>query len=49
MINKEHSKDDSKLETIKESGYIDVVNIDVQCHLLIKNKDTNEVLVNKRG
>ena len=49
MINKANSEDENKPETVKESGYIDVVDIDVQCHLLIKDKDTGEVLVNKRG
>jgi hypothetical protein len=48
MINKANSEDKTP-ETVKESGYIDVVDIDVQCHLLIKDKDTGEVLVNKRG
>ena len=49
MINKANSEDEKNPESVKESGYIDVVDIDVQCHLLIKDKDTGEVLVNKRG
>lgn len=50
MINKANDKDESKPDSFKkESGYVDVVDIDVQCHLLIKDKDTGEVLVNKRG
>lgn len=47
MINKEN---DTKSEPIpKESGFVDTAVMDVQCHLLIKDKDTKEVLVNKRG
>lgn len=34
---------------VKESGYIDVANVEMHCHILIKDKDTGEVLVNKRG
>ena len=49
MINKANSEDEKKPEPKKESGYIDVVDINVQCHLLIRDKDTGEVLVNKRG
>ncbi len=48
MINKTND-DNSTPDTKKESGYTDVVNIDVQCHILIKDKDTGEILVNKRG
>jgi hypothetical protein len=49
MINKEN-KDDLKPTTpTKESGYIDVAHMDVQCHIIIKDKDTGEILVNKRG
>ena len=32
-----------------EPGYIDVVGIDVQCHILIKDKDTGAIILNKRG
>lgn len=48
MINKET---DNKTEhtTLKESGYVDVAKLDVQCHILIKDKDTGEIFVNKRG
>ena len=49
MINKANNEDEKKPDVVKESGYVDVVDIDVQCHLLIKDKDTGEVLVNKRG
>lgn len=48
MINKEN--DEKKPETEeKESGLIDTARMDVQCHLVIKDKDTGQVLVNKRG
>jgi len=46
MINKEK---DNKPETEKKSGYVDTANMDIQCHLIIKDKDTKEILVNKRG
>lgn len=48
MINKENEKQSSP-ETKKESGYVDTARMDVQCHLLIKDKDTKKILVNKRG
>lgn len=47
MINKENNN--KQQEPIKESGIVDVAQMEVQCHLLIKDKDTGEVLVNKRG
>lgn len=47
MINKEKEQ---KPDTVHEdSGFVEIATMDVQCHLLIKDKDTNEVLVNKRG
>ncbi len=53
MINKannEESMNEEKKEVpVKESGYLDVANVEVHCHILIKDKDTGEVLVNKRG
>ena len=49
MINKANSEDEAKPVPQKESGYVDVIDINVQCHLLIKDKDTGEVLVSKRG
>lgn len=48
MINKENDKKEEPV-TENEDGFVDVARMDVQCHLLIKDKDTNEVLVNKRG
>lgn len=47
MINKETDKEPQPDK--KESGYVDTARMDVQCHVLIKDKDTSEVLVNKRG
>jgi hypothetical protein len=47
VINKEN--DDKKLEPQEEAGLIDVAKMEVQCHLLIKDKHTGEILVNKRG
>ena len=49
MINKETGEDTNTPDTNKDAGYIDVAHLDVQCHLLIKDKDTGEVLVNRRG
>ena len=48
MINKENNNI-KKLEPEEDSGILDVAKMDVQCHVLIKDKDTDEVLVNKRG
>lgn len=50
MINKETNKElEPKPEPKKDSGFTDTVRIDVQAHLIIKDKDTNEIFVNKRG
>lgn len=52
MINKANDKDEPQDTTKVNSantGYIDTAKLDVQCHLLIKDKDTGEQLVNKRG
>jgi hypothetical protein len=48
MINKEN-KDKTTPALPKESGFVDVVPVDVQCRILIRDKDTREILVNKRG
>lgn len=45
MINKETDKKDIE----SKKGTIDTARMDVQCHVLIKDKDTKEVLVNRRG
>ena len=47
MINKEN--DDKEQPEEKDSGFVDTAKMDVQCHLVIKDKDTGEVLLNKRG
>lgn len=52
MINKENNDKEqlSNLrETPKDSTIVDTAKMDVQCHILIKDKDTGQVLVNKRG
>ncbi len=48
MINKENDKETIP-EPIKESGFVDTAHMDVQVHILIRDKDTKEILVNKRG
>ena len=48
MINKENNNKEH-LEPTKDEGFIDTARMDVQCHILVKDKDSNEVLVNKRG
>lgn len=42
------NKDVPEKEEI-DSGYVDVAKLDVQCHIVVKDKDTGEVLLNKRG
>jgi len=49
MINKENKDKDEKPVKQKDDGFVDTARMDVQCHLLIKDKDTDKVLVNKRG
>lgn len=48
MINKDNEEEKGTPES-QETGCLDVANMDVQCHILIKDKDTGDVLVNKRG
>ncbi len=50
-INKENDikKNLSPQELDKLKGYIDTAKMDVQCHIVIKDKDSGEILVNKRG
>jgi hypothetical protein len=48
MINKENS-DKEQTNPKKKTEFVDIARMDVQAHLLIKDKDTSEVLVNKRG
>ena len=49
MINKENNDKEQKPESKKDDEFVDVAYMDVQCHIMIKDKDTGEVLVNKRG
>jgi hypothetical protein len=50
MINKESNiKDDKNHEDPTKDGFIDTARMDMNCHILIKDNDTNEVLINKRG
>lgn len=47
MINKE--KEENIDDETTDRKPVDVVELDIQSHLLIKDIDTNEILVNKRG
>lgn len=49
MINKETDNKEQTPEPKKEPGFIDTARMDVQAHIMIKDKDTGKVLVNKRG
>ena len=49
MINKEKEDEPKAPALQKESGYTEVAFLDMQCHLVVKDKDTGEILVNKRG
>lgn len=46
MINKDNEIENNELT---ENEPVDVIDLDIQCHILIKDKDTNEILLNKRG
>ncbi len=48
MINKANENEDENNKPV-ETGYVDTALMDVQCHLVIKDTDTGEVLVNQRG
>jgi hypothetical protein len=48
MINKENDKETTP-EPKKDSGIVDTAHMDVQAHIVIRDKDTKEILVNKRG
>lgn len=48
MINKEND-DKKKPEEKKEEGFVDTARMGVNAHLVIKDKDTGKILVNKRG
>jgi len=49
MINKENDNKKEIPDLKKDSGLIDTAHMDVQCHLIIKDKETGEIIVNKRG
>ena len=49
MINKANNDDKQEVTLPVDTGYVDTAKLDMQCHLLIKDKDTGETLVNKRG
>jgi len=49
VINKENNDKKPEDKPNKEPGLIDVAKMEVQCHLVIKDKDTGQILVNKRG
>lgn len=48
MINKQNEEKPLSPQE-KDSGIMDTARMDVQVHLLIKDKDTGENLVNQRG
>ena len=48
MINKENDKKEVP-ESNENPGPVDIATRDVQCHIVIKDKDTGEDLLNKRG
>lgn len=49
MINKENNDETNPTPLPKEPGYVDVALLDMQCHVVIKDRDTGDILVNKRG
>lgn len=53
MINKENNKEHASTvdQRVKpaDDTFIEIAHMDVQCHLVIKDKDTGQVLINKRG
>lgn len=44
MINKDNDN-----QPKPQPEVVDTAKMDVQCHLVIKDKSTNRVLINKRG
>lgn len=48
MINKQNGDDNLSPQENKD-GFVDNAHMDVQLHFVIKDKDTGEELVNKRG
>lgn len=49
MINKANNEDKQENVPLVDAGYVDTAKLDMQCHLIIKDVDTGEVIVNKRG
>lgn len=51
MINNGMNNNDKepKQEPKKEENYVDTARMDINCHILIKDKDTGKILLNKRG
>jgi len=49
MINKENSNNKPTPPDEKIVENVDTAKMDVQCHLVIKDKETGQILVNKRG
>lgn len=51
MDNKEKNEQDKKdkKENEEQSGFVDVAHMDANCHILIKDKDTGQILLNRRG
>lgn len=49
MINKENDKEKDSQSVSTTSSVVDTAYLDIYGHIMIKDKDTNEVLVNKRG
>ena len=46
MINKENEV----IKNEKDQPQItDVVDLDIQCHILVKDVDTGEIIINQRG
>lgn len=49
MINKENKDKKNTDNKKKDDGFVDTANMGVNCHLVIKDKDTGKILVNRRG
>ena len=49
MINKENDNKQEAPKPEPKDGFIDTARMDVNCHILIKDSDSGEVLLNKRG
>lgn len=47
MVNKESQQPEPKTEP--KPGFVDSANVQVNAHLLIKDRDTQQVLLNQRG